>query len=204
MTFRITTLKAFLFTLIFTFLSVSKTTAQQEMPEQLQSGTIEEQYDYLENRTRIYQDFRAIREDMFQKIMKNSQDSLALQKQKVSGLRSELIDLGTRHDSANAELRSTQEERDQAIKNRDQLVLFGIPMAKQLYNSIVWIIILGLAVLSVILFLTARRSVSSARNFKNDLEELREEYETHRKSAREKYEQAVVKHHNEMQKLKGK
>ena len=45
---------------------------------------------------------------------------------------------------------------------------------------------------------------STSKTNKRDLEELREEYEAHRKSAREKYEQAVVKHHNEMQKLKGK
>jgi hypothetical protein len=204
MTVRFTDLKTRILTLALVSLFIPCLNAQREMPEELETGTLEEQYQYLEDRTRIYQDFRAIREDMFQKIMENSNDSLDFQKNRVQELRGELRGLENRHSSVQQELSTTQEDRDEAIKNRDQLVLLGIPMAKQLYNSIVWIIIIGLAVLSVILFLTARRSVSTAKYYRNDLEELKEEYEAHRKSAREKYEQVVVKHHKELQKLKGR
>lgn len=202
MSYRITTRKQKLLTLLLFILPFVNLHAQ-DMPEELQTGTLGEQFKYLEDRTRIYQNYRAIREDMFQQIMENSNDSLIYQKGEVTRLRGELQDLENRHAGVQEELNRTQDEKDEAIRNRDQLVFLGIPMAKQLYNSIVWIIIIGLSALSVILFLTAKRSVSSAKNCRRDLEELKEEYEAHRKSAREKYEQAVVKHHKELQKLKG-
>ena len=53
---------------------------QSSMPEILDTGTIQEQFDYLDERTRIYNNFRAIREDMFQKIRSNTIDSLTTAK----------------------------------------------------------------------------------------------------------------------------
>ena len=42
--------------------------AQYTMPEVMDTGTFRQQLDFVEERTRIYNDFRAIREDIFQKI----------------------------------------------------------------------------------------------------------------------------------------
>ncbi|HBE42526.1 MAG TPA: hypothetical protein DDW27_15260, partial [Bacteroidales bacterium] len=48
--------------------------SQPEMPDVLQKGSLHEQLDYIEERTRIYEYYRAIREDMFQQIKKNTLD----------------------------------------------------------------------------------------------------------------------------------
>ena len=140
MTSRNTTRFVKILSILLFFAPLALLSAQQTMPEALETGTIEEQYQYLEDRTRIYENFRAIREDMFQQIMNNSNDSLELQKGKVSQLQSELRDLENTHEAVQEELKATQDERDLAIKNRDRLILLGIPMAKQLYKSSVWII----------------------------------------------------------------
>jgi len=49
-----------------------------------------------------------------------------------------------------------------------------------------------------------KRNFSSSRHLKNDLEELKEEFEAYRKQSRERQEQLVVKHHNELKKMRGK
>jgi hypothetical protein len=67
-----------------------------------------------------------------------------------------------------------------------------------------WLVVAGLALLTVILFLTAKRNITVTIRTKKDLEEVKEEYESYRKQARERQEQLVVKHHNELRKLKGK
>jgi uncharacterized membrane-anchored protein YhcB (DUF1043 family) len=97
-----------------------------------------------------------------------------------------------------------QNTEDLTVKNRDRMSFIGIPMHKTLYNSIMWIVIAGLVILTVILFLTAKRNITVTLRTKKDLEEIREEYETYRKESRERQEQLVVKHHNEIRKLKGK
>jgi hypothetical protein len=173
------------------------------MPEILEEGTLEEQYEYLHERTRIYNNFRAIREDMFQKIRTNSLDSLAGVKNSVLQLENQLGEANALITSQQSDLEARNIRLDEAIKNRDRLTFLWIPMNKVLYNTIVWIIIGGLAFLSGVLFLTNRRLLTTARRNKKDLEETREEYDAHRKQARERYEQTVVKHHNEIRKLKG-
>lgn len=184
-------------------LAVYPLRGQSSMPEILDNGTLEEQYEYLHDRTRIYNNFRAIREDMFQKIRSNSLDSLAGVKNDVLQLENQLNEANVMITSLQADLEATNGRLDEAIKNRDRLSFLGIPMNKILYNSIVWIIIASLAFLSGVLFLTNKRLLTTARRNKRDLEETREEFETHRKQARERYEQTVVKHHNELRKLKG-
>ena len=178
--------------------------AQGSMPEVLETGTLQEQFDYLEERTRIYNDFRAIREDMFQKIKSNSNDSLSAEKTKVFQLENQLQDKSTLIDSLQAELQNTNAQLDQAIMNRDRLTFIGIPMHKVLYNTIMWLTIAALAFLSGVLFLSNKRFFSLAKNNKNDLEETKEEFEAYRQKSRVRYEQMVVQNNNELRKLKGK
>ncbi|HEC43284.1 MAG TPA: hypothetical protein ENI20_10685 [Bacteroides sp.] len=178
--------------------------AQGTMPEVLDTGTLEEQLDYLDERTRIYNNFRAIREDMFQKIKTNSLDSLDGSKFTISELEGQLREQVILVESLREELQNTNNQLDEAIKNRDRLSFLGIPMQKGLYNTIVWAVIAGLVFITAILFLSNKRLLTTARRNKNDLEELREEFEAYRKQTREQREQLVVKHHNELRKLKGK
>jgi len=178
--------------------------AQKTMPEVLDEGTLNEQLDYLQEKTRIYQDFRAIREDMFQKIKRNSRDSLAAAKMDILALENQLRAYGIRIDSLQSDLQTTNANLDEAIKNRDRMTFVGIQVNKFLYNSIMWIVIAGLVVLTIILFLAAKRNITTTMRTKKDLEETREEYENYRKETRVRQEQLVVKHHNELRKMKGK
>jgi hypothetical protein len=193
-----------LFILSGLLFAASPLTGQGNMPEVLDTGTVREQYEYLQERTRIYNNFRAIREDMFQKIKSNSTDSLAAAKQEIHLLESQLSERDSRISAQQTELQETNAKLEEAIKNRDLLPFLGIPMHKALYNTILWIIIAALVFLCVVLFLTAKRNIVISRKNQKDLEETREEFEAYRKTSRERYEQMVVKHHNELRKLKGK
>ncbi|MBL7112439.1 MAG: hypothetical protein ISS19_10930 [Bacteroidales bacterium] len=199
-----TTLPAIIILICLSGYTGSQVYAQGSMPEALDTGTMQEQFDYLEERTRIYNDFRAIREDMFQKIKSNTIDSLTAEKNNVFQLKDQLQDQSTLIESLQVELQSTNGQLDQAIKNRDRLTFLGMSVHKILYNTIMWTIIAALAFLSGVLFLSNKRFYSIARNNKNDIEEIKEEFEAYRKKSRERYEQLAVQHHNELRKLKGK
>ena len=51
--------------------NIHSVTAQYVTPAILDSATMKSQLDYIQERTRIYNDFRAIREDIFLKIKAN-------------------------------------------------------------------------------------------------------------------------------------
>jgi len=177
---------------------------QSSMPEILDTGTIQEQFDYLDERTRIYNNFRAIREDMFQKIRSNTIDSLTEEKNKVIELNGLLHDQHNLNDSLQTELKSTNDDLDLAVKSRDSLTFLGIHMQKARYNIILWTIIAALAFITGVLFLSSKRVFATARFTRKDLEESKEEFETYRQQTRERYEQMVVRHDNEMRKMKGR
>lgn len=175
---------------------------QTGMPEILETGTIQEQMDYIQERTRIYENFRAIREDMFQKITNNTIDSLAETKREIGSLSADINNLNSEIDSLSALLEDTRNDRDLAIKNRDSIAFLGIPMNKTGYNLLVWVIIAALTSLLVFGFLIFSKNRLVTSKTLKELEELNQEFESYRVSSREKREKLVMEHFNEIKRLK--
>jgi predicted nucleic acid-binding Zn-ribbon protein len=172
--------------------------------EVMDTASLKEQLEYIHERTLIYENYRAIREDIFQKLRTNAVDSLAAAKTEIQGLKQEMARTNTELDSMEVRLENTREDLETAIKNKDTLVFLGIETGKLTYNTIMWSLVIGLATVLVILFLVFRRDHAVTVHTRKELEETREEFETYKKSSRERYEKLVVSHHNELQKLKDK
>jgi len=176
--------------------------AQSGALEVQDSALLEEQLDFINERTRVYNDYRAIREDVFQKMLRNVKDTLTEARLEAANLNGRISEQGLEIESLNTDLTRTSHERDEAIKNRDSLSFLGIQMGKALYNTIMWFIILGLAVLTAVMFTVFKRAHQVTRELKEELKSTRDEFEQYRKDSREKYEKLVVSHHNEIMKLK--
>ncbi len=176
--------------------------AQASAAQVLDTARLGEQLDYIQEHTRIYNDFRAIREDLFQKMKRNAADSLARARGEIARLNGVLATSAAEMKALNADLQKSREERDEAIRTKDSFSLLGIQMNKAIYNTVMWIIVLGLAVLSVFLFLFFKRSNAVTQQTRKELENTREEFDDYKKTSREKYEKLVVSHHNEIMKLK--
>jgi len=176
--------------------------AQSGALEVQDSARLEEQLDFINERTRVYNDYRAIREDVFQKMLRNVKDTLSEARLEAESLNGRISEQGFQIETLNTDLTRASNERDEAIKNRDSLSFLGLQMKKGLYNTIMWFIILGLAALTVIVFTLFKRAHQVTREVKEELQSTRDEFEQYRKDSREKYEKLVVSHHNEIMKLK--
>lgn len=174
----------------------------QKMPEVLEEGSLQEQMDYLKEKTNIYNNYRAVRDDIFLKMITNSLDSLELAKNNIQTLNDEINSLNNEKENLTNKLSTIDAKLKEAVKNRDSLVLLGIPMNKILYNSIVWIIIAGLIFLLVITGLFFQRNRKATLIAKSDLDELKEEFEAYKIKTRESREEMVIKHFNEIQKIR--
>jgi hypothetical protein len=178
------------------------TIAQSPIPAILDSASLESQLEYLQKRTRIYNGFRAIRDDIFLKMIGNSLDSLNEEKMGVARLNSEVTERDFQIETLNSDLTRTKNERDQAIRTKDSFTFLGILVQKGVYNTIMWIAVLGLVVVLVILFLLFKRSHIVTTQTRKELDAIQTEYEEYRKSSREKHEKLVVAHHSEIMKLR--
>lgn len=165
--------------------------------------TLKSQYDELQRRTRIYEGFRAIREDMFQEIRRQSLDSLAQAMQKVIQKETELNKLSEENRQLLAKAEEAQASLIKAVSDRDSIYFLGKPVGKTFYNILVWSIIGLLLAISFIMLLLLKNAIQISKKRLDDYHHLLDEYETYRKTSRERLERATIDHFNEIKKLKG-
>lgn len=188
----------------FIFFSSMKVSGQSNALVVQDTASLEQQFKYILDKTRIYEGYRAIRNDVYLKMQKNALDSLNQHILNEQRLRSQLDQSNSEINKLKSDLDLISGERDEAIRNKDSMKFLGINVSKTLYNSVMWFVILGLVILVTILFISFRRAHIVTREVKEELNSLQEEYESHRKSSREKYEKLVVSNYNELMKLKNR
>ncbi|MDX2415262.1 MAG: hypothetical protein QNK33_08720, partial [Bacteroidales bacterium] len=125
-------------------LSFVKVSGQNSMPEVMENGSLKDQMNYVNERTRIYENYRAIREDIFQKMRTNSLDSLNASKEEIIELHNNQSELESNIVNLNGQIKTLNEKFEEAVKNRDSLTLFGVRMNKAAYNKLLWTIIIAL------------------------------------------------------------
>jgi hypothetical protein len=177
--------------------------AQTTMPEVLDKGSLNDQLKYLEEKTRIYENYRAIREDMFQKISKNATDSLLSAKTRIAEFAGLTGILNNRIDSLNSSLSGTKADLEEVTRTKNSIKIIGIEINKAAYNTIMWIIAGALLFLLATGFLAFKRNLTVTRNTKKELDELKTEYEAYRQKTRLEREKMSMDHFNELKRLKG-
>jgi hypothetical protein len=192
---------AILFAIVF--IAVLRVSGQNVMPDELIKSPLKEQINYIQVKTRIFENYRAIREDMFQKLVVNINDTLLNSKTKIAGLNTTRSTLLHSVDSLNSILGTTRTNLDEMIITKNSIRFLGLEINKITYNTILWTIIGGLLVLLATGFLVFKRNLAITVNTKNELKELKEEFEAYRKTTREAREKASMDHFNELKKLKG-
>jgi chaperonin cofactor prefoldin len=184
-------------------ITVMKVTGQSAMPDELIKKSLKEQLNYLEERTKIYDNFRAIREDMFQKLKENISDTLSAATVKITGLSKTKSILNLTIDSLRTNLESTQTTLEEITRTKNSIHVIGLVINKSTYNKVVWIIFIGLVAALIIGFLVFKRNLSAIFNTKKEIQELKNEFEAYRKTSREAREKLTMDHFNEIKRLKG-
>jgi len=185
------------------FFSVTLVSGQTKMPDELTTATISGQIEYVEDHTRIYDNFRAIREDIYQKLNKNILDSLSAEKNRVAELKGSTADLNGRTDSLNVLLTTTRQQLDKITATKNKISVLGLEINKTAYNTIMWILVGGLILLMAIGFLIFKRNLVVLLRTEKDLKELKDEFAAYRQSSRIAREKVEMDLFRANQKLKG-
>jgi hypothetical protein len=178
-------------------------TGQTKMPDELTTGTILKQIEYVESHTRIYENFRAIREDIYQKINGNIVDTLSAEKNRVAELKGITAALNGRTDSLNVLLSSTRAQLEEVTATKNKIRVLGLEINKGAYNSIMWILVGGLLLLMIIGFLIFKRNLVVLLRTEKDLKELKEEFAAYKQTSRIAREKVEMDLFRANQKLKG-
>jgi len=191
------------FILAVTVFTATLTEGQSTMPETLTGSALKDQLNYLQEHTLIYENYRAIREDMFQKVKGNVSDTIDAVKSRILLMKKSAMLLNQTIDSLTKELGSTKTNLDLMTNTKESIKVIGMEVKKTDYNRVMWTIILILGAALLLGFLVFKRNISVLSETKKDLQELKTEFEAYRKTSREAREKLTMDHFNEIKKLKG-
>jgi hypothetical protein len=183
-------------------ISATNVTDAQAIPEEYRKESIPKQLDYLEEHTRVYENFRAIREDIFQLIAKNINDSLVGSKRRITGLIAETNKLNGRIDSVNNQLSGTSSNLEQMTKTKNSIKVLGMEVNKATYNSLMWSILGILLLLLGVGYMTFKQNRTTTVKTRKELINLQREFEDYKQKSRVEREKTTMEHFNEIKKLK--
>jgi len=193
----------FIQTLCLLFLVIMNAKGQTTMPDVLNKNSMKEQLNYIEDKTRIYEYYRAIREDMFQKIKRNITDTLSSANNKIAVLKNTTLILNHTIDSLKTLYETTNTKLENVTRTKNSIKVLGMEVNKLTYNTIMWTIAAGLIAILAIGFLALKKNMVVTHNTKRELIDLKNEFETYKKTAREAREKMSMAHFLELKKLKG-
>jgi hypothetical protein len=175
---------------------------QSTMPEVLKNGSLKEQFNYLDEHTKIYEDYRAIREDMSQQVKANVSDTLTTAYNRMKVINKTTSTLNQTIDTLRTNLGSTQARLDEMTKTKNSIRVIGLEVNKSAYNRIMWTILAALVAALLIGFFVFKRNLLATANTNKEFQELKTEFETYRKTSREAREKMTMDHFNEIKRLK--
>lgn len=142
-----------------------------------------EQFDYLFNNSNRYQEYKVLSITTFNALKQNALDSISVYSKQISTQNQTISTLNSKITDQAQQIESVTNELDKTKRLQDSMSLAGFSVSKEAYNKIMWGIIVSLLVLMGVVFSFFQRGHKVVRTTKIRLEEVQEEFETHRKSA---------------------
>lgn len=171
----------FLFSLTLSAQETEST--QQEAKPSLDNGTISSQFQYMTKKSSNWQGHEVIKVEMLSKYQSNVQDSLNQLKSFLKKSETKVDNQGREIDNLNTEIQNLKKELDETIRMKDSMKFLGMELSKSTYNTLMWVLILGSFAVAGVCFMMFKRSNVVTVETKQTLDEVREEFDTHRKNA---------------------
>jgi len=162
------------------------TPTPQPKPEEIVSQDLDQQFQYLKQKSETYQIYKVIKEARLNAFWKNVMDSTRLTKNKLTETREQLA--GKEEEVQNLQKASeeNQQQLEQAIHESTRIFVLGVDVLKSNYVIGMWGLVAGLVALLVIMIGKFKNSNYTTTRVKNDFKELSEEYEEFKKRTMEK------------------
>ncbi|EGV42423.1 tRNA (guanine-N1)-methyltransferase [Bizionia argentinensis JUB59] len=195
-------IKKFLFLLfIASFASINAQNTEEELS--LDSGTIDNQFEYLIQRSNNYQDYKVVKKNWLYILKAHTLDSLKSIHSELATAEGTISNQNSEIASLKSSLKNTQVSLDTTTDEKNNMELFGLQMTKPSYNVLMWSIIALLLALLLLFIYKFKNSNIVTREAKKSLSETEEELENHRRTALEREQKVRRQLQDELNKQKG-
>jgi len=174
-----------LFILLFIF-AIAVNAQENEAEQTIDSGTIENQFDYLINKSNKYQEYKVVKREWLYRLKKAVNDSLNLVKKELNNTTITLKEKEAKITSLTNSLNQTNKTITDLNNEKDSINFFGILISKPIYNTTLWSIIAILFLALLFFIFKFNNSNTVTKEAQNKFLELEKEYEDHRQRSLER------------------
>ena len=188
-------------TVIVCALLASNLSAQEkEVEGSLNSGTLEQQFNYMLAKSNRYKDFKVIKQTYLHTYWSHVADTLKNLHSEISSNQSTIAMQSNEIAELKGQLSNKIESLTNVEEERDSISFLGADMDKGIYKKIMWSIAFGLLALLILTFIRFKSSKSITKSTKLKLSEIEEEFDGHKRRALEKEQQLKRELQNEINK----
>lgn len=202
MKFRLRSIQEKLFTTlsaILLLISVASAQNNAAQPE-LESGTIESQFDYIITKSSSFKDFQLIRKASILKVRKNTLDSLKSIQENYVEAKAAIAPLQNQIQALESEIITLKSDVAAAEEGKDSINVLGNLMNKTSYNTFVWSLVAVLVVALLFFVLQFKNSHLVTKKAKNEAESTENDLEEFKKKAMKKEQELMRKLQDELNK----
>lgn len=194
-------------TCLFTLNSFSQTTDLDEDKLSLNSSTIDNQFEYILQKSGNFrgtngQMYEAVKLSMFNTLRAHTIDSLKTVHKNLADTEVIVKTQAKEISELKATLSNTQNNLNKTDAEKNSMALFGMQMGKTGYNVLMWAIVAGLLALLLFFIYKFKNSNTVTRDAKKTLEEIEEEFDEHRRTALEREQKVRRQLQDEINKQK--
>lgn len=192
----------YLLLLLILFSSNAVLAQNEEDNLSLNSGTIDNQFEFVIQRSNNYQDYKVVKKNWLYTLKSHTIDSLNAVREDLVNTQQVVDQQEKEIQSLKEDLSNTTETLNQTNVEKDSMALFGIQMSKGGYNILMWSIIGVLLILLLFFIYKFKNSNAITRQARLSLAETEEEFEEHRRIALEREQKVRRQLQDEINKQK--
>jgi len=195
---RITILIILLLTVSFSLFAQKNTNAWKSEPN------LEQQFEVFKKNVNFWSGSYFMKPQQIDEFQGAIMDSVAVLEKTVADNLSQIGSLQKDLKTNRIQTEEIQEKLDESIKLQNSITVLGMNINKSVYSLTMYAFILGVLVLAVIVFLLFKRSNSITVRTKKEYEELKEEFEIHKKNSLDRYTKMNMELHKTRMELQKK
>ncbi|WP_299063972.1 hypothetical protein [uncultured Polaribacter sp.] len=183
-----------------TFLIIIATLTNFAQEAVIEDTSLDGQFNKINRTSTNYQTYKVISKDKFLQLKQNVLDSVKSLKKMISEKENLLITERNSIKQTKELLRKTKLDLDTTLESENSISLFGMQLSKITYNLLLWSIIIVLLLgLSYFVFKFLRSNILT-KEAQNNLSDIEQEFEKHRKNTLEKEQKLRRKLQDEINK----
>jgi hypothetical protein len=168
----------------------------------LEKGTIANRFDFVIKEATVVDDGRVVKSWWLTRLKSHVSDTIKELHNQIALTQQLIVSRNAQIDSLVLALQEVKNNLSTIEKEKGNIRLIGISLSKNVYKTILWTIVAILSILLVLFILLFQRSNLVTRKANSSMEELRAEFDTYKKTAREREEKISVNYLREINKLK--